>query len=282
MNDLYNHPRDKFVVVNGLKLNYLEWGNQKQETILMLHGFANCAATWIPIAGSLAADRHVLALDQRGHGDSQWADPDKYRMSDFVSDLLCFIEALEAQRITIIGHSLGGAVAQYFAATCPGKIDRLVIVDNGPELGEAVVKRIQNRRNIKRSFTALEEVVDYLAMLDPFAPRELLRWEAEHLTRKTDFQGFTWKCHMLANGSTALPAQVELAERWEVLGLITCPTLILRGEKSGHLDRAIAEEMVKTLPLAELVEVERAGHFIHRDNPGRFNELIYSYLGINT
>jgi len=278
-----NQPRDKFMAINGLKLHYLEWGDPRKETVLLLHGFANCAATWMPVGGALSPYMHVVALDQRGHGDSQWADQERYRMADFVSDVAFLLDGLSVQKIKLVGHSMGSAVAQYFAAEYPGKVDRLVIVDNGPEIGEAVLKRILNHRTkVKTRFATLEEAADYLSRVDPLAPRELMLQETAYLTKKTDSGELTWKCHRMTSGSAGLPTEAELAERWEILGLITCPTLILRGAESGHLVRDVAEEMVKTMPRAELVEVEKAGHFIHRNNPGRFNELLSKFLEIET
>ena len=276
-----NFPMDKFITVNGLRLHYLEWGNPKQETVLFLHGFANCAATWIPIAESLARHYHVLALDQRGHGDSQWTDQDRYRISDLVSDLAGFLDALGIRETILAGHSMGGAVAQYFTAEHPGRVDRLVIVDNGPELGEAVLKRIRNRDiKVKKIFKSRGDVVDYLAMLDPLAPKEILNREAFYLTKKNDSGKFTWKCHSITSIKTPILPETDLSERWEILTMINCPTLILRGSESGHLIRDVAEEMVKTILNAEFAEVEHAGHFVYRDNAEQFTELLLSFLGL--
>jgi pimeloyl-ACP methyl ester carboxylesterase len=279
--DSNNLHMDNFFIVNGLRLHYLEWGNPKQETVLLLHDFANCAATWIPIAGSLARHCHVLALDQRGHGDSQWADQDSYRISDLVSDVAGFLDALGIRETTLVGHSMGGAVAQYFTAEYPGRVDRLVIVDNGPGLGEAVLNRKRNR-NIKviKTFTSLNDVADYLAVLDPLAAKELLIREAEYLTKRNDSGEFTWKCHSMTSKNTSFSSDADLSERWEILGMINCPTLILRGAESGHLVREVAEEMVKTISNAELVEVEQAGHFVYRDNAEQFMELLLIFFGL--
>jgi esterase len=280
MNDANNHPMDKFITVNGLRLHYLEWENPTRETVLLLHGFANCAATWIPIAKTLARNFHVLALDQRGHGDSQWAEQDRYRISDLVSDVACFLDALGIMEINLVGHSMGGAVAQYFAAEHPGRVNRLVIVDNGPELGEAVLNRIRNKNiKVKKIFTSLNNVADYLAVLDPLAPKELLIREAEYLTKKNDSGEFTWKCHSMTSRSTTFSSDAKLSERWEILSMINCPTLIVRGVESGHLVREIADEMVKTIFNAELVEVEQSGHFAYRDNAEEFTELLLNFLG---
>jgi len=282
VNGLCNQPQDKLININGLKLHYLDWENPQRPTVLMLHGFANCAATWIPIACPLAAARrHVVALDLRGHGDSQWTDQDKYRMADLVSDIAFFLDALDIDKVTLVGHSMGGAVSQYFTAEYPGKVDRLVIVDNGPEFGEKVLeRRINHNVHTKRFFSGLHEVAEYLAKLDPFSPMQLLLEEAEHLTKTTEFEKLTWKFHALNSGSAAISSESALSERWEILGLITCPTLILRGAESGHLVRDVAEEMVRTIPRAELIEVENAGHFIHRNNPERFKEVLGAFLNI--
>jgi len=279
---LKNLPIDKYIGVNGLRLHYLEWGSPKHETVLLLHGFANCAATWMPIAESLARNFHVLALDQRGHGDSQWAALDSYPISDLVLDVAGFLDLRGIRETTLVGHSMGGAVAQYFTAESPGRVDRLVIVDNGPELGEAVLNRIKNKKiRLKKSFKTLEDVADYLAVLDPLAPKQLLSREAGYLTKRNNSGEFTWKCHSTTSRKASLSSVANLSERWEILGMINCPTLIIRGVESGHLVRDVAVEMSKTISNAELVEVEQAGHFVYRDNAEQFTEVLLNFLGVD-
>lgn len=285
MSHRQNPPRDKFITINGLKLHCLEWGDQSQAKVVMLHGFNNCAATWIPLARKLAGDRHVLALDQRGHGESQWADLGLYGHEYLEGDLTVFIEALSIRRLSIIGHSMGGLVALSYAATHPEKLDRLVIEDIGPQMSKRAEPRQARMMAMKKDvYPSLEEVVRYLETVDPLARRELLRQEAAYLTRPLPGNGFTWKQHHMFRDSRqprlAKPTPVRTKKQWQVVKRVTCPTLLLRGEESDILDDEVARAMVAAMPRAEMVTIEGAGHYVHRDNPERFEKEVLRFLGL--
>ncbi|MFH0942431.1 MAG: alpha/beta hydrolase [Chloroflexota bacterium] len=280
-------PQDRFITANGLRLHYLEWGKPGQKTIILLHGFNNCAATWIPLAGKLAPRRHVLALDQRGHGDSQWSEGGFYRNEYLAGDLAAFIEALNLKRVSLIGHSMGGNVALKYAATHPEKVARLVIVDIGPEMSRRVETRAAQMLSMKKDvYPSLDEAAAYLEAADPLAARELLLQEAAYLTRRLPDGGFTWKQHQMFLGGNAPkpagPVSARNEEKWQMMRRVTCPTLVLRGEESDILDEEVARKMVAEIPLGEMVNIAGAGHYVHRDNPARFEKEVRHFLGLKS
>jgi len=281
-----NSPQNNFITINNLKLHYLEWGNQNQEKVILLHGYNNCAATWIPLARKLACCRHVLALDLRGHGDSQWANSELYTNEYFVSDLTAFIEALNIKQLSIIGHSMGGIIALSYAAAYPEKVVRLIIEDIGPRMSKRVGSRAAKMLLVKKEvYPSLEEAVKYLEAADPLAQRELLLWEVAHLTRPLPGNGFTWKQHQMFGDSSqpkvAKPLPDRTEKRWHMVTQVTCPTLILKGAESDILDDEVAQAMVAGMPRAELVTIERAGHYVHRDNPKHFEKTVLRFLGLD-
>jgi len=277
--------QDKFITVNGLKLHYLEWVNPSQGTLVMLHGFNNCAATWIPLADKLARYRHVLALDQRGHGDSQWADQGLYGNEHMLGDLTAFLEILGIGRLSIIGHSMGGIVALNYAATHPEGVTRLILEDIGPELSKrAEPRQARMRARKKNVFPTLEEAVSYLETSDPLAKRELLLWEAAYLTRQLPGNDFTWKQHNMFRDPSQPrlvgPTSGRTRKRWQMVSRTICPVLILRGKESDILDDEVARKMAAAMPKAELVTIEGAGHYVHRDNPEQFDKEVFHFLGL--
>ena len=279
-------PQENFITINDLKLHYLEWGNQNQEKVILLHGYNNCAATWIPLARKLACYRHAFALDLRGHGDSQWTDFKLYTNEYFVSDLTAFIEALSIKQLSIIGHSMGGIVALSYAAAHPEKVDRLVIEDIGPQMSKRAGPRQAKMAAVKKEvYHSLEEAVKYLEAADPLAQRELLLWEAAYLTRQLPGNGFTWKQHQMFGDSSqprlARPLPDRTEKRWQTVRRVSCPTLILKGEESDILDDEVAQAMVAVMPRAKLVTIEGAGHYVHRDNPEHFEKKVLRFLGLN-
>ena len=137
--------RRRAVVVGGLRLSFLEWGNAGRPVLCFLHG-GSAHAHWFDFVTPAFAERfHVIALDQRGHGESQWAEPPAYGTEHFAADLLGFIDALGLTRVTLIGHSMGGHNAMSFAAWHPECVSALVIVDSRPVIPSDRLDRLRRR-----------------------------------------------------------------------------------------------------------------------------------------
>lgn len=247
----------------------------------MLHGLSGCASRWNPLARFLAPQRHVLALDQRGHGDSQWADVDRYTTEDFVSDISGFIQALGIKKLTLMGHSMGGRNALAYTASHPEKVNRLVIEDVGPELSKTGLKRVLEMSSLKRTeYDSLEEVIDFLKLDDPLAQAELLAQEAESFIRKLPSGKLTWKHDRRMEEAMIKGRGIEPIDWWGLIATIICPTLILRGKESDILDSEVAGEMTRKMPQAELVEIEGACHNLLLDNPEKFRQAVFRFLRI--
>ena len=127
-------PKDKTVNVNGINLHYLDWGNQGKPKILLLHGLRGHCHSWDDVSTEFCQDYHIVALDQRGRGDSDWAPEGDYSSSSFVADLEAFCEEIGFDKFTLIGHSMGGRNSMAFSGNNAQKLDNLVIVDIGPDL----------------------------------------------------------------------------------------------------------------------------------------------------
>src|SRR5262245_40698091 len=130
-------PRDGTAVLDGLRFHFLDWGREDEPPLLLLHGGAQTAHSWDEVAPDLARDHHVLALDQRGHGDTDWAPGGRYRREDFVGDIGRFLDDRRWPVATIMALSLGGLNAIAFAATHPERMTGLIVVDVTPTINEA-------------------------------------------------------------------------------------------------------------------------------------------------
>ena len=124
-------PTSRHLEINGLKFHYLDWGGDGPP-LVMLHGLTGHAHTWDHTAAALSARYHVYALDQRGHGDTDWAS--RYGIPAMLGDLLGFLDALQLPVVTLMGLSMGGIVAYQFTAAHPERVSRLVVLDIGPEI----------------------------------------------------------------------------------------------------------------------------------------------------
>ena len=117
---------DRTVRVNGITLHYLDWGPAGAPPVVLLHGITGHARVWDRLAERLVPGRRVLALDQRGHGDSDAAPDGDYRVATMADDVAAFAGSLELDRFTLLGHSMGGRMAIQYAARprgAPGAAD---------------------------------------------------------------------------------------------------------------------------------------------------------------
>src|SRR5256712_9875438 len=138
--------RRRFVEIDGLRLSFLEWGIAGCPVICFLHG-GSAHAHWFDLVAPAFVDRfHVIALDQRGHGESQWAAPPAYATENFSADLLGVIDAFGWRRVALIGHSMGGHNAMSFSAWHPDRVSALVIVDSRPAIPTDRLGRLRPRR----------------------------------------------------------------------------------------------------------------------------------------
>ena len=149
-------PTSRHLEINGLKFHYLDWGGDGPP-LVMLHGLTGHAHTWDHTAAALSARYHVYALDQRGHGDTEWAP--RYGIPAMLGDLLGFLDALQHPVVTLMGLSMGGIVAYQFTAAHPERVSRLVVLDIGPEIAPAGGRQVAAALVDKNVFGSEDEAV---------------------------------------------------------------------------------------------------------------------------
>ena len=270
-------PESRFADVNGLRLHYVDWGNEPAPPLVLLHGHGSNVHTFDQLADRLRREWRIIALDQRGHGDSDWADD--YDGEHFVADFQAFTSAVGLERFSLLGHSMGGLVAMAYAAANPDAVERLVIVDIGPEIARGGTESVRRQTvEAPEEFDSLEDVYAFLRASDPEPPDDMLRYRAKHGARQLENGKWGWKYDRALrspSGESRLPDPELL---WAALASIPCPTLVVRGERSEILDAAVAERMERTLPQGRYVEVENAGHRITLDNLDGLEREVRAFL----
>lgn len=267
--------RDGTIMADGLALHYLDWGEAGRPPLLLLHGLSANAHTWDDYARELRGRFQVLALDQRGHGDSAWSPEAAYSTFDFMADLAVCADALGLPPLTIIGSSMGGRNALAYAACYPDRVARLVVVDIGPARDPEAppTPPDPNREEAPMTFASFDEAVAWMQQIYPTRSPELCRHRVYYNTRVLPDGRLGWKW------DPALYARMRTGEDlWPLMPEVRCPTLLLRGEQSTVLTRRTAERMVATLPRCRLVEVPEVGHNIFTDRPDVFQRVVDAFL----
>lgn len=266
--------RDATTILDGLRFHFLDWGTTGEPPMLLLHGGAQTAHSWDEVAPEFARDHHVLALDQRGHGDSDWSPDGRYRRDDFVTDILAFLDDRRWSTATIVALSLGGLNSMAFAARHPDRINGLVVVDVAPTISSAGGQAIAAQLGV-REFATLEEAVERAHAFNPRRSLENIRTRLQHSLRQNAEGRWTYKFDTRI-GSGGLESDFE--RLWDAVRDIRCPTLLVRGAQSAILARETAARFLRELPGSAVVEVAGAGHSVMGDNPAGFVSAVRPFL----
>lgn len=266
--------KSRAVRVDGLSLHLLEWGTPGRPALCFLHG-GSAHAHWFDRVAPALADRfHVVALDQRGHGLSDWAVPPAYGTEQFAADLAGVMDGLGWARAAIVGHSMGGHNAMAFAAWHPERVATLVIADSRPALPEERLRQMRQRgaRPLRRHPT-LDAAVSSFRLL----PRETVADPPllAHLARVgvVERDG-AWVYRF----DPACSERRRPVDAWPLLPAIAAPTLLVRGEGSPIMTRDMAERMRAAIPRAFFVDIPGAFHHLTLDTPDTFVDVLAKFL----
>ena len=272
---------EKHVTVNGVRLRYLDWGTAEKPPMICLHGHTGEAHIWDEFAEEMSAHYHVLAVDQRGHGQSQWADTG-YARDRFVEDLAAFADTLALSGFVLAGLSMGGWHSLLYTMDHPERVERIIIVDIAPEPSPENMAARANRPPTPMEFPSLEAGADWMREGNPWATDARLRQDAEDKMRQQQDGKWTWKADpVLFN--TPLPDMTSadlIGRYWKAVETITCPILEVRGTESNLVSDDVIRRMESVGKQFRSVDVAGAGHVVTVDKPREFIEATRSFLSV--
>jgi len=268
------------IVLRHLRLHFLEWGAPDAPPIVLLHGGHQSAHSWDLVSLHLAQRFRVLALDQRGHGDSEWVRDVAYSNHEMALDAEAFIAALGLDRVILVGHSMGGRNAMLLTRRGTARLRALVVVDVGPEVSDRGRQVIAGFVRDNEEFDDLEHFVRNVQSYDPYRSREHIERTVKYnMLRRADGK-FVSKCD-------ATPRRLGLVRASGPLENITLddarafnlPVLVVRGANSRILEPDAAERLRDALPQGTLVTVPDCGHNVHGQNTKGFIAALSGFLG---
>jgi non-heme chloroperoxidase len=254
-------------LATGVNLEYSEQGDVTGTAVILLHGFTHSRETYQQVLSYLPGNLHVFAISQRGHGNSSKPEG-HYYPKDFAADLAAFIRQNNLRSAVIIGHSMGGIVAQQFALDYPQLTKALVIVDSNA--GAEIKPELQYFIN---EVSRLMDPVSY-EFADAFLKSSIVK-SAEpafyklqiHETLKTPAS--VWRAAM--KGIVAADYRTALHNIYQ-------PTLILWGDKDMICSRQDQDLLAGGIKNSKLIVYEGTGHSLHWDEPKRFAGHIVEFI----
>ncbi len=261
-------PESREFHVDRMRFHCLDWGNKHLPTIVFLHGGALNAHTWDLCCLALRDDFHCVALDQRGHGDSDWAHDSDYSMGAQLADTKGFVDEMGLDKFILVGMSLGAINSLAFAIAHPQRLTHLVIIDAGPEMRRPGSSRIRDFVNGVQDTVTIEGIIEKALEFNPRRDPKILRRSLMHALRQQPDGTWAWKYDR--RRFQALDQETHRAERAKLadgLARIACPTLVVRGAESDVFHEEDGIRLAQRLPDGKFVTVPRAGHTVQGDNP---------------
>jgi esterase len=270
---------DELIEMHGLRFHFRDWPSKRLNapSLVLLHGFTGHARYWDAFAEAMTDRYRVLALDQRGHGETGWAAADHYGIDDMINDLESFVQALGLQDFTLIGLLVGGLVTMEYAGRRPKPLAACVIVDIGPEIDRSGSSRIEANMQAVDTFASREEAFAVARADNSRPPEALHRQRSDASLMRTEDGRWTYRY----DRALRTPGNLRLRDpetAWRSCANIEASTQIVRGELSDILSPQIAKRMVATILNARLVTVANAGHGVPYDSPEGFLAAVREFL----
>jgi pimeloyl-ACP methyl ester carboxylesterase len=272
-------PMHYWTTADGIRLAGDSWGDPDGPLVLLLHGGGQTRHAWGGTGRALgAAGYHAVALDARGHGDSDWSPVGNYTQDVMVRDIEYVLAALSGSHPVLVGASMGGGTS--LVAVGEGHLDAsaLILVDIVPRIEDAGTSRIQDFMGLKpEGFSSLEEVAEAISSYrrERVRPRNL-EGLAKNVRLWPDGKyHWHWDPLYLAGVRNRTLRYERLSACARNLKL---PTLLVRGGSSDVVSEEGAREFLQMCPHAERYNIEKAGHMVAGDRNDVFGEAAIEFL----
>jgi pimeloyl-ACP methyl ester carboxylesterase len=281
-----SEPESRYYESQRLRLHYAAWGNPGRPPLVLIHGGRDHCRNWDRVALALQDRYTVYAPDLRGHGDSAWALGGMYSLPEFVLDTATLVASLGDGPLTIIGHSLGGAIALQYAGTYPERALKVVAIEGlGPPTLEHRPAHVRMRewidhmhemeRREPRRYVSVEDATRRMLEANPHLTPEMAHYLTLHGTRRNDDDTLSWKFDNYVRIRS--PYEFNLEDAQDIWSRITAPVLLIKGSESWAPDPEKSGRAA-TIPNYKSVTIEDAGHWVHHDQLDRFLEVTTEFL----
>jgi len=254
----------------ALVLKFEEYGESTASPLLILHGFFASSRNWKLIARKLAEHYHIYVVDMRNHGDSAHSPVMDY--PSMAADIELFLDMQQLAKVNILGHSMGGKAAMWFALLHPERINKLMVADIAPvSYRHSFDNLIQALKQLPLAkITNRKQADDLLSA--PIPEASFRQFLLQNLILKEG--GYQWRIDLdifanTADNIIAFPTTDTVSE-------YSGEVLFIAGETSSYIDPG---SVYKLFPRAAIKSIAKAGHWLHAEQPEAFCEAVNVFLG---
>ncbi|MCL3780457.1 alpha/beta fold hydrolase [Prolixibacteraceae bacterium JC049] len=268
-----------------MELNYRKIGEQGAP-LFVLHGLYGCSDNWMSIGRHLAERYQVYLIDLRNHGRSFHDAEHSY--DAMVADLAWLIQDLELDKVTIVGHSMGGKVAMKLAADYPEKVEQLVVLDIAPknymedsvQTGQYGFHRHLIRTMLNTDIAEAANLREVDELLQTKIPEQRLRQFLMKNVGRNTGRKYQWRFNLKALDEwlDEIVGGVDFRELEDRMPILNYPVLFVRGGSSAYIEKDDEDRIRMIYPEAEIQTIEGAGHWLHAEQPAALVDQLKLFL----
>ncbi len=257
--------------VPRLRISYLDWPGDAPP-IVLLHPNRTNARVWDFVVDASTLPNRFIAPDARGHGFSDYPERD-YVLQEYVWDLMEFLDELQVPQAVLVGAATGGNIALLTASQHPGRIAALIVADPGLSLDKKISADVKDEIVSKARFPDFETAKAEMPFSSLWS-QDMKDHFAEHSFRRLDSGEVEWRYY--PQGAQYTEGVLE-NDMWDDIK-VTCPTLMMRGDRSEVFPAHNMERLQSLIPESEAQDVSGCDHRISQDQPERMAELVDDFL----
>ena len=269
----------KYTASDGVVSRGDAYGDPAHPPIVFLHGGGQTRHSWGDTARKVATEGwHVINIDSRGHGDSDWCPEGDYTTDGFVRDLSAIAEQL-GQTPVVVGASKGGITALAAEGENPGLLRSLILVDVTPKVEKKGVSRIVNFMTAKpEGYDTLEEIAEAIAVYTGRKRTTSLEGIRKNV-RQNESGRYIWHWDPRIVDSALNEGLEQRSVRLlDAAKNLTVPTLLVRGEKSDVVSTEGVHQFREAVSHAEFIDVKEASHMVAGDQNTVFSDAVIDFI----
>ena len=281
--------QSEYLDIRGLRYHVRTWGNESAPKIFLLHGWMDVSASFQFVVDEFRHDWHVIAPDWRGFGLSEWTR-EGYWFPDYIADLDALLEHFQPESpVHVVGHSMGGNVANLYAGIRPERVGKLVLAEGfglpptkADKAPERYAKWLEENRDppTLRPYATFDEVTERLKKNNPRISDERARFLAPHWAEQRADGAIHLRAdplHKMVN-----PVLYRIEEAMACWRRIAAPVLWLWGDSEWMMkwmkgDKALLDSYRACYRSLHEETIDDAGHMMHHDQPKEFARAIESF-----